>query len=142
MRVYRYRSDNGWWLDLLNPVIVVFCLFACQSAYGRPVSVSLGYLALLAFVVSTPVLSRPDLAKPTTIRPAPFWRLPAVHILLRWGAIVMGLLFLAFVFDIGPPLFSRNVMVTWFVVTPLALIVAHAIRQRANNHLDGSMKGG
>jgi len=115
------RRRHGWASDIvrwLDPVIVVACLFACQAAYGGRVSISLVYLALITFIISS--AGQTPVSKP----PASCSR-----IVLRWGAIVAGLLFLAFAFDVGA-LFSRSVLLTWFVITPIALCVAQAVRLR------------
>jgi hypothetical protein len=48
-------------------------------------------------------------------------------VLVRWGAIVAALLFIAFAFKVVD-LFPRKVMLTWFVITPIALCVSRAVR--------------
>jgi hypothetical protein len=52
-----------------------------------------------------------------------------LRVLMRWVAIVAGLLFLGFAFDTGA-LFSRKVLLTWFIVTPMALCLSKAARLR------------
>jgi putative colanic acid biosysnthesis UDP-glucose lipid carrier transferase len=120
-------------LARLDPVIVVAGLFACQYAYRRPMSVPLVWLALLTLLISSPLFGRFDLPYTTASGPTPLSRLSAVcsRVLVRWGAIVAGLLFLAFVFKMGTE-FSRRVMLTWFVVTPAALCLSQAVRLRAS----------
>src|SRR6516164_5186610 len=44
-----------------DPVIVVACLFASQGAFGLAFTPAIGYLALLVFVISSPLLGRFDL---------------------------------------------------------------------------------
>jgi putative colanic acid biosynthesis UDP-glucose lipid carrier transferase len=119
-------------LTRLDPVIVVVCLFACQGAYGTRVSLATGYLALLAFIISSPLFGSFDLPYLGSAGQAPLSSLPAAcsRVLVRWGAIVAGLLFLAFAFDVGA-LFQRRVILTWFVITPIALCVSQAVRLRA-----------
>jgi putative colanic acid biosynthesis UDP-glucose lipid carrier transferase len=119
-------------LTRLDPVIVVACLLACLGAYGSHVSPATGYLALLAFIISSPLFGSFDLPYSGHGGQAPLSRLPAAcsRVLVRWGAIVAGLLFLAFAFDVGS-LFPRRVMLTWFVITPIALCVSQAVRLRA-----------
>ena len=117
----------------LDPVIVVACLFACQGAYSTPLSPAVGYLALLVFIISSPLFGRFDLPYPIAPGEAPLSRFPAVcsRVLVRWAAIVAALLFIAFAFKISAE-FSRGVMLTWFAITPVALCLSHAVRLRAS----------
>jgi len=119
-------------LARLDPVIVVACLFACQGLYGRPVSLPLVYLALLAFILSSPLFGGFELPYLSSAGQAPLSKLPAAcsRILVRWGVIVAGLLFVAFAFKVGQ-VFSRRVLLTWFVITPVALTLSQAVRLRA-----------
>lgn len=120
-------------LNGLDPVIVVGCLFACQGAYVHHISLATGYLALFAFVISSPLFGRFDLPHLSSARQTPLSRLPAAcsRVLVRWCAIVAALLFLVFAFKIGA-VFSRRVMLTWFVITPVALCLSQAVRLRAS----------
>ena len=116
-----------------DPVIVVACLFASQGAFGLAFTPAIGYLALLVFVISSPLLGRFDLPHSEPPGNAPFSRFPAAcsGVLVRWAAIVAALLFIAFAFDVGG-VFDRKVLLTWFVTTPLALCLAQAVRLRAS----------
>jgi len=116
-----------------DPVIVVACLFASQGAFGLAFTPAIGYLALLVFVISSPLLGRFDLPHSEPPGNAPFSRFPAAcsRVLVRWAAIVAALLFIAFAFDVGG-VFDRKVLLTWFVTTPLALCLAQAVRLRAS----------
>ena len=120
-------------LRRLDPVIVVACLLACQGAYGRHVTPAIGYLALLAFIISSPLFGRFDLPYLGSAGQTPLSNLPAAcsRVLVRWGAIVAALLFLAYAFDVGAA-FSRKVILTWFVITPVALCLSQAVRLRAS----------
>jgi putative colanic acid biosynthesis UDP-glucose lipid carrier transferase len=120
-------------LKQLDPVIVVACLFACHGAFGRPVTLATVYVGLLAFIISSPLFGRFDLPQSLAAGQSPLSRLPAAcsRVLVRWGAIVAALVFIAFAFKVGA-VFSRKVMLTWFVVTPAALCVSQAVRLRAS----------
>jgi hypothetical protein len=48
---------------------------------------------------------------------------------LRWVVIVAALLFLAYLFRFGAV--SRTVILTWLVITPVALCLSQAVRLRA-----------
>ena len=120
-------------LARLDPVIVVLCLFASQGAFGRPVTLPLVYLALLAFIISSPLFGTFDLPHMISDGQTPLSSLPATcsRVLVRWGAIAAGLLFLAYTFDVGVE-FSRKVILTWFAITPAALCLSQAARLRAS----------
>jgi putative colanic acid biosynthesis UDP-glucose lipid carrier transferase len=120
-------------LTRLDPVVVVAGLFAAQGAYARPVTLPFVYLALLAFVISSPLFGSFDLPYAVSSGQNPLSLLPAAcsRVLVRWAAIVAGLLFVAFAFDVGA-LFSHKVLLTWFVITPGALCLLQALRMRAS----------
>ena len=50
---------------------------------------------------------------------------------MRWGAIVAVLLFVMFAFHLSTT-FSRRVILSWFVITPIALCLSQAVRLRAS----------
>ena len=120
-------------LERLDPVIVAACLCACQLIYGRPVTLLFVYLALLAFVLSSPLFGSFALPHVTSNGQSALSSLPAAcsRVLVRWGAIVAALLFLAYAFKVGEQ-FSRKVVLSWFVITPMALCAAQAMRLRAS----------
>ena len=120
-------------LKRFDPVIVVACLFASQGVFGLALSPAIGYLALLVFVISSPLLGRFDLPHSEPPGNTPFSRFPAAcsRILVRWGTMVAALLFIAFAFDVGG-MFARKVLLTWFVITPVALCLVQAVRLRAS----------
>ena len=119
-------------LKQLDPVIVVACLFACQAGYGRHVSPPTIYLALLAFIISSPLFGRFDLPFLADTGQRPLSNLPAAcsRVLVRWGAIVAVLLFVSYAFRLDV-FFSRRVMLTWLIVTPILLCFSQAVRLRA-----------
>jgi putative colanic acid biosynthesis UDP-glucose lipid carrier transferase len=51
-------------------------------------------------------------------------------VLVRWGAIVAGLLFLSYAFQLGEE-FPHSVVLTWFAITPAVLCLSQAVRLRA-----------
>lgn len=117
-------------LKQLDPLVAVVTLFASVLGYGETITPYVVGVALLTFIVSGPLLSRGEREAdgiPGTRRSGTFWR-----ILLRWGAVVAALLFLAFAFKLTA-LFSRLVMITWFTTTPIALLAAHELRLRAHS---------
>jgi putative colanic acid biosynthesis UDP-glucose lipid carrier transferase len=113
--------------------MVVVCLFASQGAYGQPVTLPLVYLALLVFIISSPLFGSFDLPHMTSSGQTPLSSFPAAcsRVLVRWGAIVAGLLFLAYAFNLSEE-FPRRVVLTWFAITPVALCLSQAMRLRAS----------
>jgi putative colanic acid biosysnthesis UDP-glucose lipid carrier transferase len=118
-------------LKQLDPLVAVFTLFACVLLYGEKLSFDMAGVAVLTFLISSPLLGHSgretDVLETRLSRV--FW-----HILLRWCAVATALLFLAFAFKVTA-IFSRLVMVTWFVVTPIALSAVHELRLRARSLL-------
>jgi putative colanic acid biosynthesis UDP-glucose lipid carrier transferase len=117
-------------LKQLDPLVAVVMLFVCVLGYRERITAYVAGVALLTFILSGPLLSgygREADGVPGTRRSGTFW-----HILLRWGAIVAALLFFAFAFKMTA-VFSRLVMITWFITTPIALLAAHELRVRTQS---------
>jgi len=119
-------------VDLLrrfDPVIVVACFLGCELIFGQPLSARAGYLALFAFVLSSPLLGRFDVPDVDPIERTPLSRFAMIcsRVLVRWGMIVAVLLFTGFAFKVSA-LFSRKVLLAWFAITPAALAIAQAVR--------------
>ncbi|MBV8147326.1 MAG: undecaprenyl-phosphate glucose phosphotransferase [Gammaproteobacteria bacterium] len=120
-------------LTRLDPVIVAAGLIACQVLSGRPLTSALIYLALLAFVLASPLFGSFDLPHLNSNGQTALSSLPAAcsRVLVRWGAIVAALLFFMYAFKAGEQ-FSRKVVFTWFAFTPMALCASQAMRLRAD----------
>ena len=117
-------------LKLLDPLIVVVSLFACEVAYGERISIATRALALLTtFIISSHVFNKLDARAPRSFSPAV--RRAYSRILFKWACVVAILLLTAFALKVSA-VFSRRVILTWFLVTPLALSAAHALRVRAS----------
>lgn len=124
-------------LKQLDPLIVVVSLVACVLAYGRPLTDATLGVGLLTFLIASPIFAR----SPRHNRVGGS-RLATAYsgILVDWALVVAVLLFLGFAFKVSAT-FSRQVMLTWFVATPVALIAAHGLKVRAQSMLaagDGS----
>ena len=122
-------SNNNW----LDPAIVVVCLLIAQLVqlvFGQRLSFADEDLALFAFIVSGPLLHRSDRSRLVPGQTASArLRAGCVRVLVRWGAIVAALLFLIYAFDMRGDL-NRGVILTWFVITPIALCLSQAVRLR------------
>jgi putative colanic acid biosysnthesis UDP-glucose lipid carrier transferase len=119
-------------LKQLDPLVAVLTLLACVLLYGERLTLGLAGAAVLTFLVASPLFTRANTDSGGMLET----RLSKVYwqILLRWGAVVTALLFLAFAFKVTA-IFSRLVMVTWFVITPVALCATHELRLRAHSLL-------
>jgi putative colanic acid biosynthesis UDP-glucose lipid carrier transferase len=113
--------------SLINPVSIVSALFACTLFYNEPFAGHYVILGILAFLISTQVFDDVDVFRP--------WRgaQPTAddrRIVFDWLVVIAILLFLAFATKLSDQ-FSRKVILTWFLVTPLVLVAAHALARYA-----------
>jgi putative colanic acid biosynthesis UDP-glucose lipid carrier transferase len=118
-------------LKQLDPVVTVVSLFACVLAYGEPLRDATFGVGLLTFLIASLVFARsPRHSGIMGSRLATtYWR-----IVIEWTSVVAILLFLGFAFKVSDQ-FSRLIMGTWFVATPVALLAAHGLRLRAHSML-------
>lgn len=112
--------------SLINPVVIVTTLFGCTLAFDEPFAGAYMILGVLVFLISTQVFDDVDIFRA--------WRGVRTtaedrKVIFDWLMVVGILLFLAFATKLSAQ-FSRKVMLTWFVVTPFALIVAHALARQ------------
>ena len=112
--------------EQLNPAIVVGALLLSVAIHGQRLTGSYGVLAALAFVVAMRVMSRPRLERVDSR--ATWWR-NMRHTTFEWACVIAVLLLLAFLFKVTG-LFSRKVVLTWFVMTPFVLAGAHAATRK------------
>ena len=109
--------------SLINPVAIVTSLFACTLFYDEPFAGHYMVLGILVFLISTQVFDDVDVFRP--------WHglLPTAEdrkIFFDWVMVIGILLFLAFATKLSAH-FPRKVMMTWFMVTPVVLVVSHAL---------------
>ena len=116
-------------LKQLDPLIVLFTLFACELAYGDRLTPAIGAYATLTYILIGQLFDHLEIRERGHSFSA-FSR-TYVPILLRWASVVAILLLGAFVFKISGT-FSRLVLLTWFSVTPIALSISQAVRLRAH----------
>ena len=118
-------------LKQLDPLVAVISLFVCTLAYGQALTDTTLGVGLLTFLIASPIFARSP--RHSGI---PGSRLYTTYsrILVEWAMVVAILLFLGFAFKVSAT-FSRLVMVSWFVATPIALLAAHGLRLRAHSML-------
>ena len=118
-------------LKQFEPLVAVIALFACVLAYGQRLNEPVLGMGVLTFLIASPIFARSP--RHSGLAGS---RLYAAYsrIVVEWSLVVAILLLLGFAFKVSAS-FSRLVMLTWFVATPLALLAAHALRLRARSML-------
>ena len=118
-------------LKQLDPLVAVLSLFACVLAYRQPLTDAALGVGLLTFLIASPIFTRSP--RHSGIAGSRLYTTYS-RIVVEWAMVVAILLFLGFAFKVSAT-FSRLVMVTWFVATPVALLAAHGLRLRAHSLL-------
>src|SRR5580700_3903940 len=116
-------------LRQFDPVIVIFSLFVCEFVCGERLSPGWAVLALLMFVISTQLFAKLE-ARDSTVAFSSFSK-TYLRIVLQWTFVIATLLLGAYAFKVSH-LLPRRVFLSWFVVTPVALSAAHALRARVH----------
>jgi putative colanic acid biosynthesis UDP-glucose lipid carrier transferase len=100
----------------LNPAIAVVVLLLSSVNHGDRLVAPYWTLAALVFIIVFAVMSRPRLQPNMDLA---WWRvLRATG--FEWGCVIIVLLLIGILFK-ATSLFSRKVIITWFVATPFAL---------------------
>jgi len=105
------------------PLVVVLTLGVCVFACGQSLSLQFDALGLVAFLITAQVFSPLDLGSRHGTRT----RKIVSRILLEWSCVVAVLVFLSISFKLTH-LFPRDIIVSWFLVTPVALLLADSLR--------------
>jgi len=112
-------------LKQLDPLVTVLVFFACIFLCDEPFTHTVSGVAVLTFIISSAIFNRSGSA--TDIHHGLSKACP--RILFNWFAVIAVLLFLGFAFKVSGD-FSRILMLSWFVATPVALLATHAVRRR------------
>jgi putative colanic acid biosynthesis UDP-glucose lipid carrier transferase len=106
------------------PSVVVLNLAICVLIYGQRLSLEFYALGLVAFLIAAQIFSPLDLAiHKGTER---MWGVVS-RVLLEWSCVVAVLVFLAVSFRLTH-VFSRDTILSWFLATPLALLLVDSLR--------------
>jgi putative colanic acid biosynthesis UDP-glucose lipid carrier transferase len=106
------------------PFIVVVMLAACVLACGRPLSAQFYALGLVSFLIAAQVFSPLDLRAG---RDAGRMRTSASRILLEWSCVAAILVFLSVALKPSQG-FSRDIIASWLLLTPIALLLADSVK--------------
>ena len=109
----------------LAPIVCVVSLALCMVAYQEPFSPLYALLAAVVFLVALRVFGELPFTNGRSI-------VPGGAVLTDWITVVCVLLFVAFVTKTSD-LYSRKLLLTWFVVTPFALHGAQEIARQLLN---------
>ena len=94
----------------LAPIVCVVSLALCMVAYQEPFSPLYALLAAVVFLVALRVFGELPFTNGRSI-------VPGGAVLTDWITVICVLLFVAFVTKTSD-LYSRKLLLTWFVVTP------------------------
>ena len=106
------------------PFVVVIMLAVCVLACGRPLSAQFYALGLASFLIAAQVFSPLDLRAG---RGAERMRTSVSRILLEWSCVAAILVFLSI--SLKPAQgFSRDIIVSWLLLTPIALLLVDSVK--------------
>jgi len=122
----QFGGTDPLWLSALlriDLLVVIITLFLCLLAYDEPLTLEYAAAAMAALVLTGRSITPPDLRKALIFGTRP--PVLTTRLLLEWGAVVGVLLMIGFALKISD-VYSRRVLLTWFAVTPVALIAVQA----------------
>ena len=109
-----------------KPAVVALALLVCVLLYALPAVPEYLALGLAAVLISHQIFSPLQLWSATAPRPAKQW-LP--RLLIEWGAVIALLLFLGWTLKLGE-VFPRQLLISWFALTPVLLLVGDVVGAR------------
>ncbi len=110
----------------LNSAIVAAMLLLATASQDQRFTGLYGVLAAISYAFTFKVMSRPRLEH---IDSREIWWRDLRHLTVEWGCVIAALLVAGFLLDANS-LYSRRVLLTWFLVTPVVLVGAHAATRR------------
>jgi putative colanic acid biosynthesis UDP-glucose lipid carrier transferase len=115
-------------LKHLDPLVAVLTLVGSALIFRVPFTPALGAVAVLTLVISSRVFTRAH--RDDELFGKPFASTFS-RILLEWLSVVAVLLLTGFAFKVTAQ-FSRAMMLSWFVATPVALYFTLTMRRKAH----------
>jgi len=111
-------------VQLIVPAAVAIgMLYGLANFYDAHFDIEFRLLCILIALLSPTVLKRPEVGSLTVL---PRWGSIAFSLVLRW-LVLLGLLFAILYATKMSTLFSRRVLLTWAVLTPIPMIVVNII---------------
>jgi putative colanic acid biosynthesis UDP-glucose lipid carrier transferase len=120
---HRVGSVGTFVQSVMDPLIIVFSLFAITLIFQVPLSDKYEILFFIVFLVSLIVFKEADLCQA--------WksgglRAQSGRLFVCWSLLTGILLFFGYATKTSHE-FSRSVLLTWFMVAPLLILVGHLI---------------
>jgi putative colanic acid biosysnthesis UDP-glucose lipid carrier transferase len=128
-KVLRSTSEPGGstlLTEIVNPAAIVVTLFLSVLIYGQRLTPPYFALAALAFILSFQIVSRPDFSRSYASGIINFIQ---HRVFTEWMLVSAALLLLAFALKVTE-LFSRRVILTWFVMAPFAVVGTQELLRR------------
>jgi putative colanic acid biosysnthesis UDP-glucose lipid carrier transferase len=119
---------------IIDPFLITFLLYALYSISWTPYQAAYVYLGIITFLLTPPLFRMAGLYR--SYRTGSYLtELP--RILAGWSVVIAVLLFLAYLTK-SSSMFSRQVLITWFVSVPFVVFAAHyfirkILQTEANN---------
>ena len=114
-------------LERLDLLVVILSLFVCLLVYDEPMTIEYGAIAVVAVILASRCITPPDLRGSLAVgMEVP---LGMTRLTVEWCTVVGILLLLGFALKVSD-WFSRGVLLSWFVATPVALIVMQELQSR------------
>lgn len=115
-----------------RPLIAILTLGLCTIMFRQSWTVQFSALGSIAFIVAAQIFSPLDLASGKYAKPVP----NAARILLEWSCVAALLTFVAVCFKLTE-VFPRDMIIVWFLTTPIALLVVDSFGYPISKWLAG-----
>jgi putative colanic acid biosysnthesis UDP-glucose lipid carrier transferase len=106
------------------PLVVVLMLALCVLINGQPLSLQFYALGLVSFLITAQVFSPLEFRNRQGSKRT---RQILSRIVVEWSCVVALLVFVAASFKLTH-VFSRDILVSWFLLTPVALLLVDSLR--------------
>ncbi len=112
---------------IIDPCLIIFLLYTLYSISWTPYQEAYVYLGIITFLLTPPLFRMAGLYR--SYRTGSYMtELP--RILAGWSIIIAVLLFLAYLTK-SSAMFSRQVLITWFISVPFVIFTAHYLIRKA-----------
>ena len=112
---------------IIDPCLIIFLLYTLYSISWTPFQEAYLYLGIITFLLTPPLFRMAGLYR--SYRTGSYMtELP--RILAGWSIIIAVLLFLAYLTK-SSAMFSRQVLITWFISVPFVIFTAHYLIRKA-----------
>lgn len=106
--------------NLTSPLVVMLILVGCVRFYLGRFEESYFVLLVLSFLLAMQLVEGIDFESNNKT----FWKKTVARIILQWFWLINLLLLIGFASKMTD-IFSRKVLFSWFLITPVALVTAH-----------------